>query len=333
MGSSNAAQIPPSGDSGVHAQHHQTLVSESENAVSDLQPSSGMPAGSGGGEGGVLISLSQPALGQPASLADASSGFQPLDPLGLIGNRPGDVRRLSTVPSQNVDMFVQVAAELAMPLCGLTQGQSIGAQQNPAIEDMQSVAQIDANFDNVLNRQGTFVPVDPSQQTSTVQYTRTSIGILAVGHGIALYSRKGEERDRQAHFQPVSSLAEEIRLRVGTPEYRNARERRLMPFVRVGEKVDSDGSGQLGIDMLSSPPASRPVGRGPGIRQASSSTATGRYAAAQQPAIPNVSGNAPMPLPANVSNAQQVTGLGGTYVVNATGLGQGIGAPPPGEDS
>ena len=94
-----------------------------------------------------------------------------------------------------------------------------------------------------------------------------------------------------------------------------------MPFVREGEKVDSDASGQLGIDMLYSPPASTRVGTGPGTRQTSSSTATGRYAAAQQPAIPNVSGNAPMPLPANVSNAQQATVFGGKYVVNATGMG------------
>ena len=61
--------------------------------------------------------------------------------------------------------------------------------------------------------------------------------------------------------------------------------------------------------------------------QTSSSTATGSYAAAQQPVIPNASGNAPMPHPANVSNAQQAIGFGGTYVVNATGLGQEIGVP------
>ena len=36
-----------------------------------------------------------------------------------------------------------------------------------------------------------------------------------------------------------------------------------------------------------------------------------------------------MPLPANVSNAQQATVFGGTYVVNATGTGQGIGVAPP----
>ena len=249
---------------------------------------------------GTLISFSQPAVGQPVSLANPSSTFKPVDPAGLIPSQPIDLGLSLTAPSQNVDLLTQVASGLGISLDTLTQ--PINAQQNSAIGDMQNMAQMDPNVGYVLNSQGIFMPVDLSQQASTVQYavgtaTSTSAGVMPAGDGIARDTRKGEGQDGQAQFQSISSLPEESRFRVGTQEYRNARERRLLPFVREGEKVDSDASGQLGIDMLYSPPASRRVGRGPGMRQTSSSTATGKYAAAQQPAIPNVSGNAPMPLP------------------------------------
>ena len=94
-----------------------------------------MPAGSGGGEAGALISFSQPAVGQPASFANPSYGFQPLDPSGLIPNQPVDLGPSLTAPSQNVDMFAQVAADLGMPLDTFTQAQPIGAQQNSAVVD------------------------------------------------------------------------------------------------------------------------------------------------------------------------------------------------------
>ena len=68
---------------------------------------------------------------------------------------------------------------------------------------------------------------------------------------------------------------------------------------------------------------------GPGMGQASNSKATGRYADGQQPAISNASGNVPLPVPVNVPNAQEATGSGGMYVVNATEMGQGTGIPPP----
>ena len=172
---------PPSRDSAVTAQHHQTLVSESQNAGGDLQPLSGMPAGSRGGDGGALISFSQPGVGQPASLADPSSGFQPLDPLGLIPNQPLDLGTLPTTSFQNVDLFAQVAADVGMPLDAFTQAQTIGAQQNSAIGNIQSVIQTDPNVEYVLNRQGTFVHVDLSQQTSTAQYTIGTATCTSVG--------------------------------------------------------------------------------------------------------------------------------------------------------
>ena len=214
-------------------------------------------------------------MDQPVSLVNHSSAFQPLDPSGLISNQHVDQGPLLTAPSHNVDLFAQVAGDLGITLDTFTQAQPRAAQQNSAIGDMQSMAQVDPNVEYVLNRQGAFVPVDPSQQTSTIQYAvgtaaSTSVSMMPAGDGIARDARKGEGQDRQAHFQAVSSLPEESRFRAGTQEYRNARERRLMPFVREGEKVDSDASGQLSIDMLYSPPASRRVGRGPGMREASS---------------------------------------------------------------
>ena len=116
MGSSHDAQITPSGDSDVDAQHHQTLNSESQNVAVDLQPSSGTPAENVGRDGGILLSFSHPATGQSASLADPSSAFQPLDSQGIIQNQPGDLRAQPASSAQPVDLFAQVAADLGMPL-------------------------------------------------------------------------------------------------------------------------------------------------------------------------------------------------------------------------
>ena len=97
----------------MHVQHHRTHVSESQNAGGDLQPSCGMPAGSGGGDGRAVSSFSQPAVGQAASLADPSSAFQPLDPLGLIANQHVDLGTIPTAPSQNVDLLLKWVQTLA----------------------------------------------------------------------------------------------------------------------------------------------------------------------------------------------------------------------------
>ena len=95
-----------------------------------------MPLWSGGEDGGALVSFSHQAAGQRASLADPSSAFQPLDSLGMIANQTVDFVTLPTVPPQHVDLFAQVAANLHMPLDALTQHQTIGAHQNPAIGDI-----------------------------------------------------------------------------------------------------------------------------------------------------------------------------------------------------
>ena len=78
-------------------------------------------------------------------------------------------------------------------------------------------------------------------------------------------------------FPSASSLPEENRFRPRSQEYRNARELRLRVLARGENKGDSDGSGQLEIDMLFSPQESRhrQLGRGPGMGQSTSSAATG----------------------------------------------------------
>ena len=126
-----------------------------------------MPAANGGEDGATLLSLSQPAMGPPARLADPSV-FQPLDFLGLIPNQPVNLGPPAASIAQPRDLFPQVARDLGMPGETFSSGQvKAGIRQIPLVGNMQNATHIDPIIEYRMKRQGVFIAEDHSQQLNT----------------------------------------------------------------------------------------------------------------------------------------------------------------------